>query len=286
MTKYKVKKLNKVYISADIEGVAGISSWSEQTEADSWYQYFAEQMSREVAAACEVALEFADEVFVRDAHATARNMNPKLFPKGVKFVRNWSGDPRHMMDGIDETCDCCFMIGYHGAAGSDSNPLAHTMSSRRIFEMRLNGERMSECYLNELIANYYGVPLVLLAGDKGLCEEAQAKNPDLEIAITAEGLGASTCSIHPDLALEEIAGATRRALEKEVTLSDQDKKKRKEELFDKVKGTDLVFQITFKDHADCFKASFYPGVEKIDERTVEFKTDDYYEIMRFILFAF
>ena len=43
----------KLYISADIEGTTGITRWEETENGHSRYPYFANQMTREVTAACE-----------------------------------------------------------------------------------------------------------------------------------------------------------------------------------------------------------------------------------------
>lgn len=48
--------MKKLFISADIEGTAGIVNWNEtERSVPHDYDYFANQMTREVAAACEGA---------------------------------------------------------------------------------------------------------------------------------------------------------------------------------------------------------------------------------------
>ena len=47
------KKGLKVYISVDIEGVAGAAHWDEAAKAHSDYGQFAERMTAEAVAACE-----------------------------------------------------------------------------------------------------------------------------------------------------------------------------------------------------------------------------------------
>ena len=70
----------KVFISADIEGVNNICTWDETDNRSSEYQYFRKQMTEEVAAACRAAKEAgATEIFVKDAHDSARNLILKEF---------------------------------------------------------------------------------------------------------------------------------------------------------------------------------------------------------------
>ena len=49
----------KVYISADIEGVAGITNWEEARKEHPTYPEFCEEMTAEVVAACEGAMAAA-----------------------------------------------------------------------------------------------------------------------------------------------------------------------------------------------------------------------------------
>ena len=47
----------KVYLSADIEGITGTTHWDETEKKEADYTEFREQLSAEVVAACEGALE-------------------------------------------------------------------------------------------------------------------------------------------------------------------------------------------------------------------------------------
>jgi hypothetical protein len=94
----------KVYITADIEGVTGATHWDETDKKNPDYGEFQEQMTAEVVAACEGALNAgATEIWVRDAHWTGRNIIPSKLPREAKLVRGWSGHPFSMMQGLDET---------------------------------------------------------------------------------------------------------------------------------------------------------------------------------------
>ena len=45
--------LNRIFLSADIEGTCGIAHWNETELGKPDYEPFRHQMTREVAAACE-----------------------------------------------------------------------------------------------------------------------------------------------------------------------------------------------------------------------------------------
>lgn len=59
----------KLFLSADMEGTAGVTLWEETETGKRLYDHFARQMSSEVAAACEGAIAGgATEIVVKDAH--------------------------------------------------------------------------------------------------------------------------------------------------------------------------------------------------------------------------
>ena len=121
----------RVYISADIEGVAGIAHWDEATKTHADYQQFREQMTQEVAAACEGALNAgATEVLVKDAHWTGRNIIPSMLPDRARVIRSWGPDPFCMLQELDQSFRAVLMIGYHSGAGANANPLAHTIARK------------------------------------------------------------------------------------------------------------------------------------------------------------
>ena len=127
----------KIYISADIEGVTGIVHWNETEKLKSDWQEFCKQMTQEVKAACEGAISTgAEEIWIKDAHDTGRNIIASDLPQKVKLIRGWSEHPLLMVQELDTSFDALIMIGYHSFSGSNSNPLSHTLSSR-IFNSHL-----------------------------------------------------------------------------------------------------------------------------------------------------
>ncbi len=262
----------KVFISADIEGVAGISQWDETNHEHMRGRYYAEQMTKEVDAACQAAIELGAEVVVRDAHDSARNLNVRQLPEDVKFVRGWARSPMSMMETLDDSFDAVIYIGYHSAAYTPFSPLAHTMSSRKYQKIMINGEIASEFTINTYLSYYHGVPVVALSGDEGLCQAVKAFDDRILTVATQHGIGNSTVSIHPDKAIKQIKAMVKKAL------SDLTEKRPIE------MPKTFEMQIEYKQIADYHAASFYPGVTKIDGRTLAFKSDDFYEVARALMF--
>jgi D-amino peptidase len=265
--------MKKLFISADIEGTCGIAHWDETEKGQADYSYFADQMSREVAAACEGALDSGfNQIVVKDAHDSARNINPRNLPQGVEIIRGWAGDPFCMMVGLDKSFDGVVFTGYHSAAGRDSNPLSHTMTTSA-YSVKINNEPASELLINSLIASYVGVPVYAVSGDKGLCDWMKGKSPNTAVIPLNEGMGAAVKSIHPDLALQSIQDTVRDAVKQpgETCMFPMP------EFFD--------VEICYRDHAKAKRNSFYPGVELTSERCIRFLHDDFYEVLRMMHFC-
>ena len=137
----------KIFISADIEGVATTTLWPETEKGSEDYRLHAQQMTMEVIAACEAASEAgASEIVVRDAHEDGNNLDIWKLPENVTLIRGWSGHPYSMVYGIDPSFDAAIFIGYHSAASSEGNPLSHTESLNPL-SVKLNGALASEFLL-------------------------------------------------------------------------------------------------------------------------------------------
>jgi D-amino peptidase len=264
----------KIYISADIEGITGIAHWDETEKSKSDYQKFAKQMTDEVKAACEGAIKAgAKEIWIKDAHGTGRNIIADDLPQKIKLVRGWSEHPFLMVQELDKSFDALLMIGYHSFGSSSSNPLSHTLSSSTLNYIKLNGEYASEFLIHSYAAATMGVPVVFVSGDEGICKEANKVNKNIKTVAVNIGVGNSVISIHPRLAVEKIKESVESILKEDI-----DKCKIKLPEHFKVK-------LSFRNHTKAFKASFYPGMEQISSTNVVFESDDYFEILRMLLFA-
>ena len=257
----------KLFISADIEGTTGICKWEETENGHSRYPYFASQMTREVAAACEGAQAAGcDEILIKDAHDSACNLIPMDLPEDVRIFRGWGSDSMSMMAGLEKDCDGVFFTGYHSGAGMDTNPLSHTMNRQNNY-VRINGMIAPELMINSLTAAYLGVPVRLVTGDKGLCDWMRAVNPNVETVAVSEGRGRGSISIHPNKAVRLIREAAERAMKKPAA--------------------DCMFplpdhfkvEICFKEHAKAKNATAYPGVTQLDATTVGYEADDYMDVL-------
>ena len=234
--------------------------------------YFRGQMTKEVNAACIGANELScREILVKDAHGSARSINPSQLPENVKIHRGWARNPHIMMAGIDNSFNATLFIGYHSGSSMNGNPLSHTMHCNYDY-IKLNGRVMTEFMMNAYTSIYYNVPVAFVSGDKMLCDDAKEIFPNIVTVPVSEGMGESSISIHPHLAAKEIKEKVKESLTGDLS-------RHMVKLPEK-----FEFEIKFRQHAKAYRASFYPTMEKLDSQTVKFVTDDYYEFLRMFLF--
>ena len=263
----------KLFISADLEGTAGVVSWPETEISNQYYPYFANEMTEEVKSACEGAISAGvNEILVKDAHDFAQNINPSKLPETVKIMRGWTQGPESMMGGIDSTFSAAAMVGYHTACATNGNPLAHTMNTKNEIVM-LNGQTMSEFMMNAYTAAWYHVPVVFVSGDKMLCESAQQLIPAITAVPVSEGVGNAAISLHPAAAQKAIRAGAARALQGDI-----------EKCLLKMPEK-FEAKIRFHEHYRAYHASFYPGAKADGMKTVVFEAADYFDILRFFMFV-
>lgn len=261
----------KVFLSADIEGTAGINHWDETIHGKADWAEFRTLMTNEVLAACEGARAAgADEVWVKDAHDSGRNIEIGRLPDYVRILRNWSGHPDQMMEGLSEDFAAALYTGYHAKAGTEDNPLAHT-SNLKISRLILNGEVASEFTINALAAARYGVPSVFMAGDENICAEARAMCPGMATVETLHGFGNATNAIAPVRSCRLIRERVEAVLRGPKVAPP------------KLEGPWEVV-VEFVNPVTAYQCRWYPGAKAHGPRAVAYEADDFFEILRALRF--
>lgn len=267
----------KVYLSIDIEGITGICDWSETEHGGINYEYYRKQMTNEAIACIKALQEYGvKDIYVRDAHDTARNINIADLPSGIHIIRGWAEEPCDMLACLDETFDACFFIGYHSPSRSSANPLSHTLNLRHN-HIKINQQIMSEFHLNAYFAQGLGVPVVFVSGDEGLCELVKLENKNIKTVSTKKGLSNAVISRHFKDVLEDIKNETIQAMKE---LKDASKNH-----FDIAFPDTFEVEIHFKNHAQAHRASFYPGAIRLDTDKIVYKSQNYSDILTFIFFV-
>jgi D-amino peptidase len=202
----------KVFLSSDMEGTAGVVEW-EQCVGDGPAAAAGRRLLLdEVNAAIEGAIDGgASEIVVNDSHATMRNLPPDAIAGQASYISG-SHKPLYMMQGLDASFDAVLFVSYHGSVGASAG-LSHTYNPRAVAEARINGTVTGEAGINALVAAHYGVPVVLVTGDRCACEETAALMPGVHAAVVKEHVSRLAAhSLHPSRACQLIRETAQQAL--------------------------------------------------------------------------
>jgi D-amino peptidase len=199
----------KIYISADMEGIAGVVDWDQCRAGAPGHEQGARLLLGEVNAAIEGAIAGgADEVTVNDSHGLMANLAPDLLARRASYLSG-RHKPDYMMQGLDATYDGVLFVGYHGSMPSRS-VLSHTYNPRAVSDARIGGVRAAESGINALAAAGHGVPVVLVTGDQYVGPEAEPFCPGIRAVVVKRSLTREAAeSLHPELARERVREGAR-----------------------------------------------------------------------------
>ena len=179
----------KILISADMEGITGITTWDQVTPGHAEYLRFRHVMTADVNAAVRGAFEGgADEVVIADGHWNASNiLVEELDPRAR--LNTGAPSPFSMMQGIEEGVDGVIFVGYHARQGSRYAVLDHTWSDTCVSNVWLNEALAGEYSLNGALAGHYSVPVLMATGDQTACAQIREQFGDLETVVVKQGTG-------------------------------------------------------------------------------------------------
>jgi D-amino peptidase len=187
----------KIFLSSDMEGTAGVVDWAQCVGEGPEAAAGRRLLLAEVNAAIEGAVEGgATQIVVNDSHSTMRNLPADELAGEASYISG-SHKPLYMMQGLDASFDAVLFVSYHGSVGAPAG-LSHTYNPRAVVEVRLNGTVTGEAGINALVAAHYGVPVVLVTGDRVACEETAELIPGVHSAIVKEHVSRLAAhSLHP-----------------------------------------------------------------------------------------
>lgn len=259
----------RVYLSVDMEGIAGISHPDPTGRADAGYAAAVELMVGEANAAIEGALAGgASGVLLNDSHGGMFNLRPADLHPAARVLQGqkaWSmvagAGPA---DGAHDPFGVALFVGYHARAGHPTGTIAHTYSGRPT-ATRLNGRPVGETGLNAAVLGAWGIPVGLVAGDDALAGEVADWLPWAERAIVKEGHGSNAAaSLHPAAARDLVRAAAERALRRAAA----------GELEPLVVGPPVVVEVEYRRAVEADYAAVVPGAERFGDRGVRFEAPD------------
>ncbi len=266
----------KVYISADMEGISGVTSADQLSPASFEYAQARQWMTGDVLASIQGAREGgATEFVISDSHGNGESLLIDKFPADIPItiVRSFPR-PLGMMEGLDSSFAAVMFIGYHAATTSTTGVRAHTISSALLTKIALNGTPMSEAGINAAIAAELGVPVVLITGDDAIVNESRERFGTIDGVAVKHAIGFhSAATLTPEVAQASIRQHARTALA------------RRAEMKSYAITKPVSLDISFKNYRPVELLGYLPNVQRIDAHTVRFVGRDMTEVSKFIEFV-
>jgi D-amino peptidase len=268
----------RVYISVDMEGIAGINHPAPTDPSDRRYPVSVDLMVGETNAAIEGALAAgATDILVNDSHWNMYNLLPADLHPGARVLQGqkaWSmvAGARPAADGAP-SFDVALFVGYHTRAGHPTGTIAHTYSDTPV-ESRLAGRPTGEYGMNALVLGAWGIPVGMVAGDDGLADEVEGWLPWAERVVvkTMDG-GRSAISPHPSVARDRVRAGAEAAVRRAAA----------GELRTLTLPPPVEVEVEFPRGVIADHAAIIPGVERIGDRGVRVVSDDPETAYRFFL---
>jgi D-amino peptidase len=208
----------KIFISADMDGVAGVATPRQCDMDNPDYELARRLMTEEVNAAIAGAFDGgATEVLVNDSHSQQINLLPNLMDKRAELIL---GRPKRagMFCGLDASYAGAMGVGYHAGA-SQFGVLAHTVDGAVYAALRVNGIDCAEATLYGGYAGSLGVPVILLAGDDRLQEQCEPQFPGVRCVVVKTAMGNRAArSVAPEVACERIRAAAADAVRNRASI--------------------------------------------------------------------
>ena len=205
----------RVYVSVDMEGVAGVVHVDQTRRAGHDYERARRWMTAEANAAILGAYDGgATAIIVNDSHGDMRNLAiDDLDPRAE--VISGSLKPMSMAEGISVGLGCALFVGYHAGAGSRAGILDHTYYGKVVGRLRVNGRDWNETAINAAVCGALGIPVALVTGDETTCAQAREVLGDVEtVSVKAAITRYAARSVHPNVAQDRIRAGARRAVER------------------------------------------------------------------------
>ena len=254
----------RVLISADAEGVTGVTNTTELLFGKPHWEWMRGMMTADVNAAIAGAFAGgATEVVVNDSHWTMTNVLIEQLDPRADLIK---GFHKHlcMVAGVEDA-DAVFFLGYHARTGDSDGVGNETILGREIIEIRMNGKPVGESEINAAVCGQFGVPVVFASGDDLYEKELRETLPDVEFGLTKYALDrwAARC-LPPQRSHANIEAAAKRAVERAVGGSFAPYR---------LDGP-VELAVTFSSTAEALMGSLVPGSVRRTPREVAFTADD------------
>ncbi|WP_297508859.1 M55 family metallopeptidase [Thermococcus sp.] len=262
----------KAFVSIDLEGLPHVVSVEHLLPKGALYGE-ARKIATRVAKAVAEALhkEGFEEVVIADSHGPMVNVLPDEMPGYARLVRGFPR-PLSMVAGA-KGADIAVFLGYHAKAGTGKATFDHTYSSSSVASIEVNGKAVSEALLNAYLLGEWGIPVIMVAGDRRLIEDDLSELSGT-VGVVLKDSFSRYSSVSP--AMETVETLLRKGVAEAVG-------KWKEGLIKPLRTkTPVEVKLRFLSSAFADSAELCPLVERIDGRSVVFRAKNVEEAYRMI----
>jgi D-amino peptidase len=255
----------EVYISVDMEGVAGVVHVDQTRRTGHDYERARRWMTGEANAAVLGAFEGgATSVVVNDSHGDMRNLVLEELDPRAEIISG-SLKPHSMVQGVTSGQAAALFIGYHAGAASQAGILDHTYYGKVVARCRVGGRDWNETAINAAVCGARGVPVALVTGDETTCAQARELLGQVAtVAVKEAYTRYSARSISPTAARERIREAAARAVRRAAA----------GELRPFVPALPLALEIDFATSACADAAQLVPGSARTGGVTCAYRAPD------------
>lgn len=256
----------KVWISFDMEGVAGIVDWDQcRPGSGESYALGCALLQDEVNAAIEGAIAGgATEVVLNDSHSRMANLDPRKIAGNAQYISG-RHKPYYMMQGLDDSFDAIFFVGYHGSISGKPSTMSHTYNPEVFSGAKVNGEYVGESGINAFVADHYGVPIAFVSGDAVTHDETRPFAAGAVNVVTKESITRfSAKNLHPTQSCQLIRAGAEEAMKK-VAAGDMPVPRI-------TRPAQLDLEMQTADMADV--ATWAKGTSRIGDRAVRIESAD------------
>jgi len=292
-----------IYISADMEGVAGVVGPRQCILEGEQYTRCCGYMTDEVLAAIEGAKRGgATRIVVSDSHYHGDNIFVDRLPADVQLVRGLTR-PLMMMQGIEDgPFHGVIFLGYHSSANYPEGVLAHTISGILFREIKLNGQSVSESVINASIAAHYNVPIIMVSGDDALERELRHESgfENMEYAVTKKAHGyMSATTLTPQASCALIRAKAEAAvarlkdpqsftLRKIPNINYNNNNNQTDNVVidkkEKILSQNIILSVVFKKQLHAELLSYLPIVKRVGAFEIEYEAEDMVQVSKFLRF--
>lgn len=204
-----MKNTLKIFISVDMEGMAGITSPSQERDEVPSFRRALHNQVRWIIEGIQASSknDEIEEITIVDSHGTGTNLSYDELSQMDERISLVSGSPRRqfMMSCLDETYDVVFLAGYHAGPGEVFANMDHSFYGRVVSSLKVNGTYMNESTANAALAASFHVPVGLVIGDSGLHRQLIDKEmmPWVKFVTTKEALSRYAAKFPPQKVLRE-----------------------------------------------------------------------------------